>query len=231
MVSGTRRRPGRLGPFVEGYRVWLLEAGYTPQTVRLMLKDLGRLGRWMDAEGIEIGALTVASIESCLAEWRAAGARRVPTVRALRSMVGYLGEVGVMGAEEPPAVSPVEALVAEYREWLVGDRGLAAMTVLRYETLARRFLTARVTASDALGVSDLDGAVVSRFLLGECGRVCLGSAKGEGRGAAVVVAVPARPRVHAEVVGGVRSGRRGVAGDDDLADDAAVGHRSAAREL
>ena len=179
MVSGTRRRPGRLGPFVEGYRVWLLEAGYTPQTVRLMLKDLGRLGRWMDAEGIEIGALTVASIESCLAEWRAAGARRVPTVRALRSMVGYLREVGVMGAEEPPAVSPVEALVAEYREWLVGDRGLAAMTVLRYETLARRFLTARVTASDALGVSDLDGAVVSRFLLGECGRVCLGSAKGK----------------------------------------------------
>ena len=86
-MSGTRRRPGRLGPFVVGYRVWLLEAGYTPQTVRLMLKDLGRLGRWMDAEGIEIGAVTVASIESCLAEWRAAGARRVPTFRALRSML------------------------------------------------------------------------------------------------------------------------------------------------
>ena len=55
-MSGTRSGPGRLGPFVEGYRAWLLEAGYTPQTVRLMLKDLGRLGRWMDAEGIEIGA-------------------------------------------------------------------------------------------------------------------------------------------------------------------------------
>jgi hypothetical protein len=27
-------------------------------------------------------------------------------------------------------------------------------------------------------VADLDGAVVSRFLLGECSRVCLGSAKG-----------------------------------------------------
>jgi hypothetical protein len=48
-MSGTRRRPGRLGPFVEGYRVWLLEAGYTPQTVRAMLKELGSLGRWMDA--------------------------------------------------------------------------------------------------------------------------------------------------------------------------------------
>jgi len=178
-VSGTRRRPGRLGPFVEGYRVWLLEAGYTPQTVRLMLKDLGRLGRWMDAEGIEIGAVTVASIESCLAEWRAAGARRVPTVRALRSMVSYLREVGVMVGEQPPALSPVEALLGEYREWLIVDRGLAAMTVLRYETLARRFLTARVTATDELGVVGLDGGVVSHFLLGECERVCLGSAKGK----------------------------------------------------
>ena len=178
-MSGTRRRPGRLGPFVEGYRVWLLESGYTPQTVRAMLKELGSLGRWMDAEGVGIGALTVGAIESFLADRRAAGRRRVPTVRALRSMQTYLRDVGVMVAELPPTLSPVEALVDEYRDWLVADRGLAAMTVLRYETLARRLLTARVTPANELGVVDLDGAVVSRFLLAECDRVCLGSAKGK----------------------------------------------------
>ena len=178
-MSGTRRRPGRLGPFVEGYRVWLLEAGYTPQTVRMMLKDLGLLGRWMDGEGVAVGAVDVASIESFLADWCAAGGRRVPTVRALHSMLTYLRDVGVMVAELPLVLSPVEVLVGDYREWLIADRGLAAMTVLRYETLARRFLTERVTPADELGVADLDGAVVSRFLLGECGRVCLGSAKGK----------------------------------------------------
>ena len=47
-MSGTRRKPGCLGPFVEGYRVRLLELGYTPGTVRGMLKVLGQLGRWMD---------------------------------------------------------------------------------------------------------------------------------------------------------------------------------------
>ena len=178
-MSGTRRKSGRLGPFVDGYRAWLLDAGYTPQTVRWMLRDLSRLGRWMDAEGVVIGALTVTGVESWLAARRAADGYRVPTVRALRALLSYLGEVGVMGAEEPPAVSPVEALVDGYREWLIADRGLAAMTVLRYETLARRFLSARVTAADELGVVDLDGAVVARFLLGECDRVCLGSAKGK----------------------------------------------------
>jgi len=43
-MSGTRRKPGRLGPFVEGYRVRLLELGYSPQTVRAMLKVLGPVG-------------------------------------------------------------------------------------------------------------------------------------------------------------------------------------------
>jgi site-specific recombinase XerD len=178
-MSGTRRRPGRLGPFVDGYRVWLLEAGYTPQTVRAMLKDLGSLGRWMDVESVEVGALTVTAIESFLADRRAAGRQRVPTVRALRSMQTYLRDVGVMAVELPPSLSPVEVLVGDYREWLIADRGLAVMTVLRYETLARRFLTARVTHTDELGVAGLEGLVVSRFLLGECGRVCLGSAKGK----------------------------------------------------
>lgn len=144
-----------------------------------MLKDLGSLGRWMDAECVEVGALTVAAIESFLADLRAAGRQRVPTVRALRSMQSYLRLAGVMVGEEPLLLSPVEVLVGEYRGWLISDRGLAAMTVLRYETLAGRFLTSRVTPVDELGVSGLDGAVVSRFLLGECGRVCLGSAKGK----------------------------------------------------
>lgn len=178
-MSGTRRKPGRLGPFVDGYRSWLLTAGYTPKTARWMLRDLSRLGRWMDAENVAVGALTLSGIEAWLVARRAADGYRVPTVRALPALLSYLREVGVMGEETPPAPSPVEVLVDEYREWLIADRGLAAMTVLRYETLARRFLTGRVTEVDELGVVGLDGAVVSRFLLGECERVCLGSAKGK----------------------------------------------------
>ncbi len=38
-MSGTRRRPGLLGPHVQGYQGWLLDLGYTPATVRNMLKE------------------------------------------------------------------------------------------------------------------------------------------------------------------------------------------------
>jgi len=179
-MSGTRRKPGRLGPFVEGYRAGLLEAGYTPQTVRGMLRVLGHLGRWMASEGVEVGAVDDAAIEEFLASLRADGLRRVPTVRALGSLIAYLRDVGVMVPEDSVGeVAPVEELVGEYRQWLVVERGLAAATVLRYEALARRFLTGRVSPRDELGVEGLGGADVSAFLLGECGRVSLGSAKGK----------------------------------------------------
>ncbi len=62
-MSGSRRKPGRLGPFVDGYRVWLLERGYTPGSVRGMLKLLGHLGRWMEREGRGPGELDVAALE------------------------------------------------------------------------------------------------------------------------------------------------------------------------
>ena len=43
-MSGPRRQDGRLGPFAGGYRVRLLELGYTPGTARGMLKVLGSRG-------------------------------------------------------------------------------------------------------------------------------------------------------------------------------------------
>jgi site-specific recombinase XerD len=178
-MSGTRRKPGRLGPFVEGYRGRLLELGYTPGTVRGMLRVLGQLGRWMAGEGLEPGQLDDAAIEAFLAARRAGGDRRVPTVRALGQLVRYLREVGVVAPEGGrPELTPLEQLIGEYREWLVVERGLAAATVLRYEKLARRFLGERVAPRKERGAEHLTGGEVSAFLVRECARVSLGSAKG-----------------------------------------------------
>lgn len=177
-MSGTRRKPGALGPWVESYRDWLLAAGYTPQTVRLMLKDVGHLGRWMVSQGIRPGELTLADVEALLANQRASGVVRVPSIGMLRALLKFLREAGVMVIEAPRPLTALEVLISDYRHWMFDDRGLAAMTVLRYETIGRRFLASRVTDTDAVGVAGLDGQVVAQFLLAECSRVSVGSAKG-----------------------------------------------------
>lgn len=166
-----------MGPYIAGFQARLLELGYTPGTVRNMLKIVGDLGRWMDREGLEAGDLSDASIDAFLGACRARGARRVPGVRSFVPLLAYLRREGVLSDPAPPS-TPVEVLVADYRQWLIVDRGLAAATVLRYENLARRFLAERAAESDNGFVEDLSGSHVITFLLRETARVSVGAAKG-----------------------------------------------------
>ena len=80
-MASTRRKPGQLGPQVEGYRAWLAQRGYTLQTVRNMLADLGRVGRWMSREGLVTAQLDEDAMAAFRVAWQAAGRRR-PWVRA-----------------------------------------------------------------------------------------------------------------------------------------------------
>src|SRR5664279_3823985 len=138
-MSGTRRRAGRLGPQVQGYRTWLEQRGYTPQTIRNMLKDLGQAGVWMSAAGLETGQLDEDAMVAFLAARQAAGRRRALGPRAMIPLLTYLRGAGVTPAALPPQ-TPAGTLLAEYRTWLARERGLAPATVLRYENTARRFL-------------------------------------------------------------------------------------------
>jgi len=175
-TPAARLGSGRLEPFVEGFRDHLLDAGYAPGTVKNVLKDVGRLGRWMADAGIEAARLDAGAIASHLASLRSRGARHVPGERAMRPFLDYLEKQAVLDAASPPR-TPIDQLVSKYRTWLVNDRGLAEQTVLRYENLARRFLQDRAgTHGDLL--KGLTGADVTAFLVRETGRLAVGSAKG-----------------------------------------------------
>ena len=174
----NRRKPGRMAPFVEGYRSRLLSIGYTPGTVEEQLKVLGQIGRWMQAERVEPAQLDEAQIEVFLTERRAEGHPRVPSLRSFVALLGYLREEHVI---VPAAVAPLTAyedLVGSYRDWLIADRGLAISTVLRYENFARRFLREYASGEDGVDVRALTGRDVSGFVLAECARVSRGSVKG-----------------------------------------------------
>ncbi len=79
-MSRTRRKPGRLGPYVGGYRVRLVRLGYRPSAVYNQLQVLGQLGRWMEDEGLEVSQLSRSRLESFRAARRAGGFRRNPRV-------------------------------------------------------------------------------------------------------------------------------------------------------
>ena len=129
-MSGTRRKAGQLAPEVEGYGAWLVERGYTPSTIRNMLKDLGQVGLWLSSQGLTAADLDEERVAAFLAARHAAGRRRIPGTRAMAPLLDYLRATGT-AAEAQPLVTPLTALVAQYRCWLVTERGLAPSTVLR----------------------------------------------------------------------------------------------------
>jgi len=177
-MSGTRRKPGRMGPHIVGFRESLLAAGYTPGTVRGLLMVMGQLGRWMDVADVGPERLTVDDLDAFGRSLRTRPDRRVPRLRGIDPLVVYLRDVGVLEMPAPSPATPVSELLDVYRSWLSGERGLAQPTVLRYENAARRFLEERFGVAGDRFIVDLQAADVTGFLVVECGRVSLGAAKG-----------------------------------------------------
>lgn len=108
---------------------------------------------------------------------RTAGFHRVPGPRAMVPLLIYLREVGVV-AECEPSVTPLGALVAQYRTWLLGERGLAPSTVLRYKNTARRFQTEQAMVDGVFIPTGLTGADITALLLRECARSRPGRPRG-----------------------------------------------------
>lgn len=138
-MAETRRKRGRMGPYVSGFRTRLTELGYSPETIREMLKVVGTLGRWMERRDIAPTDLGSSAFAEFINDCRQRGLRRVPTIRSLDPLLGFLRGEGVVD-EQPSPSSAAAMLLADYRARLVADRGLSEATIIRYEKLARRFL-------------------------------------------------------------------------------------------
>jgi site-specific recombinase XerD len=177
MMASPRRQAGALAAQVDGYREWLAQRGYTPLTVRNMLKDLGQVGQWLRRERLEVAELSEDRLEEFLLDRRRVGRRRLAGARGWLPLLTFLREVGVV-PEAQVALTPLDPLLGRYRCWMHRERGLSESTMLRYENTARRFLTEHAMPGGQFTPQQLTGADLNAFLLRECGRVSSGSAKG-----------------------------------------------------
>jgi hypothetical protein len=115
-MGTSRRKAGLLGSEVEGYRAWLMVRGYTPPTVRNMLKDLGQVGRWLRVQGLEVGDLNERRMAAFLADRHAVGKRRALGLRAMAPLLAYLRAVGA-APDALPSPAPFGHSVARQTLW------------------------------------------------------------------------------------------------------------------
>ena len=167
---------GPLAPFAAAFESRLAELGYTPLTTVNMMRLMAHLSRWLDAGGMTAGELTSGRVEQYFQERRAAGRTGLCSPRSLAALLGLLGSLGVLPANEPapPPCSASEALLGSFHSYLLQERALAPCTAAAYVQRARRFLA----GCDAeVGLAGLTTADVTRAVLRESTAGSVGSAQ------------------------------------------------------
>jgi integrase len=159
-----------------GFAIELLRQGYTRSSAGQHVCFIAHLDRWMSAEGLAVGDLSGPVIADYLAARRAGGYVEYLSVKALRPLLYYLAPLGVLPAEAPVDLGPVEGLLGRYAEFLLVERGLTAGTVRGYVDAVRPFVAGRQRGDD-LDWAGLTGAEVTGFVVAACPGRAVGTAK------------------------------------------------------
>jgi integrase/recombinase XerD len=130
-----------LAAYAEGFREVLLGRGYTWGSAARQIHLMAHMSRWLDANGMGPDQLTPTAVARFVEARRAEGYVGLRSVRAVTPLIDYLRDLGVV-APQPPvlATSEAEWLIADYAEYLVAERGLAAASLRSYVAVARRLL-------------------------------------------------------------------------------------------
>jgi len=167
-----------LEPFAAGFAAELGRVGYSPVAASFQLQLMAHASRWLEANGLDAGALSAGTVGRFLAARRAAGYTNYLSGRAMAPLLGYLRGLGAAPAAAPPEgpETPAEVLLERFGEYLALERGLAAGTVWDYVHAVRPFVAA-VGGDGDLDLWELSAAEVTAFVVARCPGQARGSAK------------------------------------------------------
>lgn len=174
-APGCVRVSGPLARYADGFRVDLIESGYSLWGAQAQLYLLAHVSRWMKAEGLELAALTTTTLERYFVWRRGQGYRKSLSPLSLRRLLGYLDWLGVLPVDDA-GPSATDRLLERFRGYLLEERGMAADSVGLYAGIARQFLAER---SEPLEdeLARLSGGEVNAFVLRESRRRSVRSAE------------------------------------------------------
>jgi integrase len=144
---------------------------YKSSSAHAQMHLMARLSGWLAGEGLGASDLTPAVVARFIAELRTLGYRNPRSVRGFGTLLGYLRWVGAVPVpappSEPPPATAEEELLARYRRYLIGQRGICEGAARTYVRKVGRFLAWRATGGVAR-LEALTAADVSAFVLAEC---------------------------------------------------------------
>ena len=168
---------GPLLPYGPGFEAALADQGYSADSIGRHLRLMVHLSRWLAGQHLAAGDLTAGCARRFLRFRQAQGHRHPASMTGMAPLLDYLGSAGAVPAAEPRAAGPMDALIAQYRRYLLQERGLSPQSsVPHYADVAGRFV-AHVPAGTPGELRGLTAAAVTGFILSVSQRRSVGEAK------------------------------------------------------
>jgi integrase/recombinase XerD len=178
MVEGSLRAgqmTGPLAPYAHQLRAELVQAGYSPSTIRQRQCRVAELDRWLDTAGITIDAVTPATVDDYVAGLREAGGWRQPRSATFVPVLDLLHRLGVTTVALLPLPAARELVLQRFSTYLLQERALTSGTAENYAASADVLLIGLGLDGDE-SVGSVTAEQVITFIAEECPKRSVGSA-------------------------------------------------------
>jgi site-specific recombinase XerD len=162
-----RLRQGPLSDYLDAYATGLTEQGYRHHSIRQQLVVIADFSRWLQKKQIDVQDLDGTAVDSFLRLRRRQQRLRRGDPKALARLLAMLQQTGIAKQNRPPVENNARSrIIAEFRRYLLQERGLSQATLLNYVPVIEQFLSERFHKQDPnfgdLRAPDVTGFVVRR---------------------------------------------------------------------
>jgi site-specific recombinase XerD len=143
-----RLRQGPLNEHLDAYAVAVAEQGYTHDSIRQQIVVIADFSRWLRQKHIDVRALDNKVVDRFLRHrYRLQRVRRGDP-KTLQRLLTMLRQMGIVKPAQPAdADTDQSRIVAEFRRYLLQERGLSPSTLLNYVPIVEQFLSERFPSS------------------------------------------------------------------------------------
>ena len=166
-----------LGSLVDDFAVWLLQCDYRSDTIRVMLRPIDQVDRWLRHSGLhDLTELDAPSLEAC---WRHFYRRTAAPGRTLGGLIHalarYMEAAGLLRPPPPQPLTPSQRLLVTYTAYLLHVRGFAQGTIQEHARTAGAFLCHLDYDAIPAGLARLSASGVESFVRDPAARLGRGS--------------------------------------------------------
>jgi site-specific recombinase XerD len=142
-----RLRQGPLSEHLDDYATAVAAQGYRRNSIRAQIVVIAEFSQWMKQKRIDIQVLDREVVDRFLRLRRRQQRVRRGDPKTLQRLLAMLRQTGVVKRQPPVADSAHSRIVAEFRRYLLQERGLSPSTLLNYVPVVEQFLSERFPSS------------------------------------------------------------------------------------